>query len=772
MANTTNTAKFIVDNQQALLGLSALQDKTAKVSDTFGRLKGAIAGLAVASFVADAFRSANALTDMAKAANISTQALLGFRDAVKYNGGAADAAVDSMGKFSQAIEGAANGSVELQDKFLQLGISLQDLRNLSEEQLLQRVVEGLGKGTAGANTMAVAMAFFGKSFRSVDFKGVAADIQSTTAAAKDAAAGYIAAGEAEQRFSNSVGKLQTELIKALLPISELAAGILEMSETVGKFIKIAVQIGLVIASFTLLGKVISWGRVLFLAAADGIATIGTAMGIVTNFFRNFALVAETTFSGGFFSGFRVIGALLKQVGEWALKSIPGLGALGGAMLVLYDNAIKPLIEGLGKLTGLWGENDKAVDESAAKAKKAAEEKARAEAQAAREIQDALQKQILAIRGASDEFNKQNKKILDNINLENALIGATKEYSDVLKAQEEIFKRAADESDKLRDAKEKLSKEEKRRGLGEEYDKQIKKIGELAEADAKRVESALKNANRIEMADKLRLFGIQNQIDKENQLQTIQDNIAKSTMTELEKKYYDIEQAAKRSAKAAIEAEEARIGRPLNLAEREQYDKKALEGIQKLRDAEKEAYDISRDFRTGWKNAFQEYVDNATNAAQQASRIFQKATQGMEDMIVDFAKTGKFEWKGFVNSMLEELLRSQVRQLMAQIFNIGGSRGNVGGSGGLLGGFASILGFANGGVIPTNAPVLVGERGPELISGAAGRNVTPNEGLGGTNITYNINAVDAMSFKQLVAADPAFIYAVTQQGAKSIPQTRR
>jgi hypothetical protein len=43
--------------------------------------------------------------------------------------------------------------------------------------------------------------------------------------------------------------------------------------------------------------------------------------------------------------------------------------------------------------------------------------------------------------------------------------------------------------------------------------------------------------------------------------------------------------------------------------------------------------------------------------------------------------------------------------------------------------------------------------------------------GSTNITYNINAVDAMSFKQMIAADPTFIYAVTQQGAKGMAVRR-
>jgi hypothetical protein len=49
----------------------------------------------------------------------------------------------------------------------------------------------------------------------------------------------------------------------------------------------------------------------------------------------------------------------------------------------------------------------------------------------------------------------------------------------------------------------------------------------------------------------------------------------------------------------------------------------------------------------------------------------------------------------------------------------------------------------------------------MISGG----ITP----GKTVVTYNINAVDARSFRQLVASDPEFIYTVTQAGRRRIPR---
>jgi hypothetical protein len=107
-----------------------------------------------------------------------------------------------------------------------------------------------------------------------------------------------------------------------------------------------------------------------------------------------------------------------------------------------------------------------------------------------------------------------------------------------------------------------------------------------------------------------------------------------------------------------------------------------------------------------------------------------------------------------------ILRAGIQRLIAQAFGLG--------SGGSSMPFAG--GFANGGTIPSGQFGLVGENGPELISGPA--NITPIMSGGTTTVNYNINAVDAPSFQNLVARDPKFIFAVTEKGRQSVPQTRR
>jgi len=170
------------------------------------------------------------------------------------------------------------------------------------------------------------------------------------------------------------------------------------------------------------------------------------------------------------------------------------------------------------------------------------------------------------------------------------------------------------------------------------------------------------------------------------------------------------------------------------------------------------------FADGWDAAFERFRDSATDSAKLAEEIFSKTTQSIEDSIVSFVRTGKLSFKDLVGDIAETIFRSQLRQLL--VGGVGGAGGGIlGGIGDFFAGF-----FANGGLIPSGKFGVVGERGPELVSGPA--QVTPMNGMGGsTTVNYNINAVDTDSFRRLVATDPEFIYGITEQGRRSLPGRR-
>ena len=91
-------------------------------------------------------------------------------------------------------------------------------------------------------------------------------------------------------------------------------------------------------------------------------------------------------------------------------------------------------------------------------------------------------------------------------------------------------------------------------------------------------------------------------------------------------------------------------------------------------------------------------------------------------------------------------------------------------------FSSVDGTYHAKILPANQISVVGEKGPELFIPKTSGTILPNNmlsagspaGLGGGSVTYNINAVDAMSFKSMIARDPSFIHAVAMQGAKGTP----
>jgi phage-related minor tail protein len=191
-------------------------------------------------------------------------------------------------------------------------------------------------------------------------------------------------------------------------------------------------------------------------------------------------------------------------------------------------------------------------------------------------------------------------------------------------------------------------------------------------------------------------------------------------------------------------------------------------IQRRQEAAFAVAEQQNSFTTGWARAFSEYAATATNAATQAQNIFGTVTKGIEDAFVNFAKTGKLSVKDLFKSIVETILRSQVQQLLARTFaGVGG-----GGGGSFLGNLFSAFvgGRSAGGPVQAGRAYRVGESGPETFVPTGGGTIVP--GGGATMVTYNINAVDASSFRSLVASDPEFLFAVTEQGRRRMPNNRR
>lgn len=720
----TNEGKRVSDS------LDKVDKKSNQLASGLSRLKSVLAGAAFIGFARSALALADSIDDLKNATGLTTQEIINFQQALQFAGGNADQAGKAIIFFFEKVDEAAQGSAKAQEAFGRLGIGLDKLAKLSEQELLVEVAQRLKEMPAGAERTALQAELLGKAF-----KGVTIDDKFLQTLAEGGPEAEKLAKEIEraaamnEAFEKTWYNLRLAFIEAFGPILEGIAKLLK-------------QMPELITAMKVLGVVI-----VTTFAASGIKTFVTLLGSIAGLATRAAGAIKNLWQG-----------------KKAVEAGKG-GALAADVVVGAGTAVAAV----GAATALFsGEEEykKATDNAA----KSGNEQQKA----VRKVVDALRSQKEAILSVSAAYEESTAKVIQRIQDEAKMVNMTDKQKEALRTRTQVEQEAASQIARLNEMR--LKSDGK---LTEQINKEIRKIEERRDLVISQLDVEIAKKYEALRIDELRVKSMEAMYDIQNKVKDIQDGYLLDTLTGIEKQLKQIEIQERRVRDAAIQRFEIenRNLPPDEFATRRAAEYARLnavfeETVKKQQEAAKEGYAQSRTFENGWTKAFKEYVDNATNAAQAAQRVFQKATQGMEDLIINFAKTGKFQFKDFMNSILEELLRSQVRSLMAQIFNLQGK--SVSAGGGLLGG-SIIPGFlAQGGSAKGGMPYVVGENGPELFVPSGDGTVVPNNQLAAaaTYVTYNINAVDARSFKEMVAADPAFIYAVSQQGSKTIPQTRR
>ena len=198
----------------------------------------------------------------------------------------------------------------------------------------------------------------------------------------------------------------------------------------------------------------------------------------------------------------------------------------------------------------------------------------------------------------------------------------------------------------------------------------------------------------------------------------------------------------------------------------------------------EEYQIAqsqRSFEYGWKKAATSYVDTMTNAAKQSEQMFVSITQNMESALDRFVETGKLSFKDLARSIIQDLIKIQMRAQLAGVF------GKISGifSGSYSPGYSDFANapypkYADGGTI--NGPAIVGERGPELFIPSGSGTIIPNNQLGSAmgnqpSVVYNgpyiqnMSAIDTQSAVQFLSTNKNAVWASYQSAQKSLPQSR-
>ena len=392
-----------------------------------------------------------------------------------------------------------------------------------------------------------------------------------------------------------------------------------------------------------------------------------------------------------------------------LQGVTGVGLLKVAAGLTAAGASIAVMNGMfSEQEEVMGDINTVEDElEANRVKNAEAEKARAEERTG--AQRAEEERIKAVAKAEEDKN------------------AKREEADAKKA----------EKDAEQAAKEEERRAEKEKRAAERHQKEMLRAQEVLEQANNKFDTDLREINST--VEKIGLT--------ETQIEQL--NTTNELNAEREQKLDEI-------AKYNISDEEKnRLQEELNAL----YDAQ----IPKINEAIAAVDTQQRKFSTGWTNAWTQYKDDATNNAKTAGEMFDVVTGGMENAFVDFVATGKGSFKDLIDDMINQLKRIIAKKIFVNILNM-----LAPGMGSLFEGF-----FDAGGTIGRGKLGIVGERGPEIVRGPAqivGRQQTASMmGGGGSQVTYNINAVDANSFKQLVAQDPEFIYNVTVAGSRRIPR---
>ena len=134
-----------------VLGLSTaeftqgLGKATLKLSEFVDKAKPAILGVATAmvALTAKTVAYADEVSDVADANDMAVSSVMALGTALAVSGGKADNAGKILSSFSAKIDSAAQGNEEAQKTFQRLGVSLSDIANSTNEQLLDKVVQKL-----------------------------------------------------------------------------------------------------------------------------------------------------------------------------------------------------------------------------------------------------------------------------------------------------------------------------------------------------------------------------------------------------------------------------------------------------------------------------------------------------------------------------------------------------------------------------------------------------------------------------------------------------
>jgi len=749
---------------------SKLNATSEKLAVSFGKLKGIIVGAALVGLTRSAISASDAISDLSKATELSVSRIIELQAALQAAGGEGANASKFITEFYKSIDEAASGSDKTQEALGKLGVSLKDIGSKSTADLLDQTVKGFENITDPAQRTAIAIQLFGKSMAGVSPGELAAKMDELRGKFEQQTNAVNQAAQLNDNFAEAMNNVRLAFLTITAPLVEFVNNISKSKAEMETLITLLKGLAVVIAAafaFTGFGLIVR-----------AIGTIGRGVGALTGLFSSLGATITRTFAAN----------------STVMKILRGVGGL-----------IAGIVGGLAAATGLGGGGTVGSpdDQSAAETARLARQNAGLAPATTRpvEVGKELTGQLNSINSLADGYRRIADNNIKRYQLEVDILGKNKEEVETMKGLADINKRYADQTAAL---------EDKRKGAkGQTLGLINKEIANLQVLKGQEIEAFNTTRERtIQYARQQQ--EIKNIIDLMEQQAEYAREIAQFQSQQDQAVLAAYEQVKAQTEALALTTQREQLEKSIQnlrgsdqenikkLFDLEQQRKTQLEAIQKIQNLPFEGvggmkqrmeeinklYDERRakieqnaaatkaeqdSFAYGWISAGEKFRNNIKTDAEYAAQQMQTFTKGFEDAFVKFVQTGKLSFKDLANSMIADFARVQAQKMLSGLFS--------GGGGGILGGIGKLFGFANGGYPPLNQPSIVGERGPELFVPQSAGKIIPNHQLGGgqpvvnnnnTAVTYAIQAVDASSFRSLLARDPEFIHNVAEQGRRQMP----
>lgn len=747
---SANTAKL-----QSDLGKAAAiaEARAREIDKSFNIVKTGLASIGIGFAVGATFdkikekiegviSSAAGLQQLSERTGTTVAALSGLVAVAKLSGTDSEALAVGLQKLSKSMIDAENGGKKTSATFAAIGISANDLKNKSPDQVFQMVAKSLAGYKDGAEKVVVAQNLLGKAGANLlpvmKDLAEAGDLVVKTTDQQGAQADELEKNQIRLRASTDAifKKIGLELIPVFDAFTKALLDTQNANDGVRK------AVGDLAAD----GSIKTWAENGAKAAAfviDAFDGVTRVVQIVGKGIGATAAAAVAVAHGEFGQA----GTIMKELGSDADAILNKTLFSTRLQKQLEQSRVALPIEPKPNIdTSKFGNDNKYKGPKDDPAKKEMEGRLKAQ-----EDLIAAEKTLLGTREKNLDFYRG----LEYFNLRDAEEKKQQLISDSLAVTEAAYDKEASDLKNYIAKAEKLT--DKQDGRNKLADVSKKRAAAEVEANAKITDSELK------------LLQVRRQFD----LAT--DETARQQKKANDAAQFDIDLMGKGTLETQklISAKNIQLALDERIFQLRKLDptvdtSKAIAdaAIQQAKASAliEEAYNKQRDAIFGASEALRKYADEASNSGAQIENSMTNAFKSAEDALVSFVTTGKIDFKSLANSIIADLARIAIKQtitgpLASSLLGVLGGSGGGGGGGDVLGAFISGLSGARagGGPVSGGQTYLVGEKGPELFTANTSGTIIPNSaaqgGGGGQQVVVhqNFTVGDVASISMVRAA---------------------